>query len=69
MWPSDARDALRRGAATARERAREGREAGPNPRPVLLMPTAELFGAWAVAEARGDASRVTAPSAVIAVGD
>eukprot|EP00965_Chrysotila_dentata_P160270 5292480-Pleurochrysis_carterae.AAC.1 len=33
------------------------------------MPTAELFGAWAVAEAVGAASRDVKPTAVIAVGD
>eukprot|EP00965_Chrysotila_dentata_P192163 6175008-Pleurochrysis_carterae.AAC.2 len=57
-WPPDVRDALRRGAATPTERVRERREA---PRgvtiPVLSMPAAELFGAWAVAEAVGAEAR------------
>eukprot|EP00965_Chrysotila_dentata_P129719 4288540-Pleurochrysis_carterae.AAC.1 len=33
------------------------------------MPAAELFGAWAVAAAVGQASRGATPTAVIAVGD
>eukprot|EP00965_Chrysotila_dentata_P235926 6201033-Pleurochrysis_carterae.AAC.1 len=69
-WPSDVREALRRGAATPTERKRERQEAARGATlPVLSMPAAELFGAWAVAEAVGAESRGTRPFAVVAVGD
>eukprot|EP00965_Chrysotila_dentata_P158888 5248239-Pleurochrysis_carterae.AAC.1 len=58
--------ALRRGATTAAERAAERNGAGPEGLPLLSMPAAELFGAWAVAEAVGEASRGEALTAVIA---
>eukprot|EP00965_Chrysotila_dentata_P230146 6197602-Pleurochrysis_carterae.AAC.1 len=68
-WPLDAKDALRRGAATAAKRVRERREAGQASLPVLSMPVAELFGTWAVAAAVDAESRGARPTAVIAVGD
>eukprot|EP00965_Chrysotila_dentata_P018452 614279-Pleurochrysis_carterae.AAC.1 len=65
-WPPDAKDALRRGAATAAERVRERREAGQASLPVLSMPVAELFGTWAVAAAVNAASQSAGLTAVIA---
>eukprot|EP00965_Chrysotila_dentata_P245998 6206902-Pleurochrysis_carterae.AAC.1 len=68
-WPDDACKALRRGAATAEDRAAERAsmqaEAVP---PVLPLPTAELFDSWAVAQAVSVATSST-PRAAIAVGD
>eukprot|EP00965_Chrysotila_dentata_P109531 3620206-Pleurochrysis_carterae.AAC.2 len=66
-WPPDARSALRRGAATAAERRRERLGAGQESLPVLSMPAAELFGAWAVAAAVSQASRGPTLAAAIAV--
>eukprot|EP00965_Chrysotila_dentata_P166367 5492517-Pleurochrysis_carterae.AAC.1 len=68
-WPTDAREALRRGAATAAERVQERRRVGSETLPVLSMPAAELFGSWAVAEAINAESRTASAVAVIAVGD
>eukprot|EP00965_Chrysotila_dentata_P056153 1861276-Pleurochrysis_carterae.AAC.1 len=68
-WPADALDALHRNAATKAERAAAATSAGQDPAPPLLsMPTAELFGTWAVVEAVAAATALT-PGAVIAVGD
>eukprot|EP00965_Chrysotila_dentata_P009374 305077-Pleurochrysis_carterae.AAC.1 len=67
-WPRDVREALRRGAATAAERETERRSSNSAHQATLSMPTAELFGAWAVAAAVSDAT-AEPPTAVIAVGD
>eukprot|EP00965_Chrysotila_dentata_P090562 2988740-Pleurochrysis_carterae.AAC.1 len=44
-------EALRRGSSTKAQREEERRAAGGAAQPALSMPTAELFGAWAVAKA------------------
>eukprot|EP00965_Chrysotila_dentata_P046017 1529267-Pleurochrysis_carterae.AAC.3 len=67
--PAKAKGALRRGASAAAERAEErARDAGGRALPLLFMPMAELFSAWAVSKAVATETG-TPPLAIIAGGD